>query len=93
MEGCISVIVVLNRFYNTSVCFPNITFMTSITWAFAIINYVPTRQNYFLRTSMKNVLTSPYGPICNTKVRIFSVTSLGHTLDVNLTIIHKMVFY
>ena len=36
----ISVIVVLNPLYNTSIRFPNIIFMTSVTWAFAMINYV-----------------------------------------------------
>ena len=35
---------------------------------------------------------SPYGPIYNTKGRIFSGTSLGRTEDVNLTIIHEMSF-
>ena len=36
--------------------------------------------------------TSPYGPICNAKGRIWSGTSLGRTQDVNLTTMHKMTF-
>ena len=37
--------------------------------------------------------TSPYCPICNAKGRILSGTFLGHTQDVNLTIVHKIDFY
>ena len=36
--------------------------------------------------------TSLYGPICNSKRRICSATSMGRTQDVNLTIIHKFFF-
>ena len=46
---------------------------------------VPKKHPDVLRTSL-------YGPICNTKGRIWSGTSLGRTQDVNLTIIHKMSF-
>ena len=49
----------------------------------------PTRQK-----KRPDVLrTSPYGPLCNAKGRISSRTSLLRAQDVNLTVIHKMVFY
>ena len=37
--------------------------------------------------------TSSYGPICNAKGRIHSGASFGRTQEVNLTIIHKVVFH
>ena len=46
---------------------------------------VPKKRTDVLRTS-------PYGPICNAKGRIWSGTSLGRTQDVNSTIMHKMTF-
>ena len=50
-----------------------------------------------LRTYLKKGLdvlrTSSYGAICNAKGHICSGAFLGHTQDVNLTIIHEVVFY
>ena len=59
---------------------------------FAVTHSAKLRPEDVLKTSLKNALTFPYGPMCNTKGRIYSGTSLGRTQDVNLTIIHKMSF-
>ena len=59
---------------------------------FAVTHSAKLRPEDVLKTSLKNVLTSPYGPMCNTKGRICSGTSLERTQDVNLTIIHKIEF-
>ena len=63
------------------------------------VEHLPTRQDYVPRTSWRRpwktswrLRTSPYGPVCNTKGRICSGTSMGCAQDVNLTIIHQNEF-